>query len=138
MTDVDRIYQRLFNINQNQSVDINIIISNLISNARFDEAKRFLDEKVKSKGNTIETAIARQCRIKIRNAEIAEYIMKGIKASEGQIQDENKYYETILRGIEQANISPDVIVLGKSRDGLKTITWKDVMEKQKNKNKERE
>ena len=138
ITDADRIYQRLLRVGQNQSVVINIIISNLISNFRFDEARKFLDEKVNSKGNTIETAIARQCRARIRNAEIADYIMKGIEASSGQIQDENKYYETIVRGIEQANISPDVIVLGKSRDGLKTITWKDVMEKQKNKNRERE
>ena len=55
--------------------------------------------------------------------------MKGIEAEEGEIEDEDSYFDTISRGIEQSKIDPSTIILGTSKDGKRKITWGEVTKK---------
>ncbi len=57
--------------------------------------------------------------------------MRGINARPASIEEENKYYQMIQNGIDKSYLEPQNIPLGKTRDGRRTITWEDVMEKQK-------
>jgi len=133
MTDIVRTYHRLLQIHPNQSVVLGAIVDGLIASERYDDANEFLVEGLIEKLNADTSRLIRQNRLRVRNAEIASFIMRGIRALPGQIEDENKYYDTIVSGIEQAGIAPDAILLGKSKDRLKTITWKDLTQRTKGK-----
>ena len=135
IVNIEDSYQRLVNINHNWSVSLNIVIENLLVNKRFEEANSFVEMLFKSIKNPDYIKIRKQMKLKIRNSEISYFIMKGINAEEDSIDDEDKYYQLIEKGIEQSNISPISIVLGKTFDGLRNITWYDIMEKQKEKEK---
>lgn len=135
IVNIEDSYQRLVNINDNWSVSLNIVIENLLVNKRFEEANNFVEMLFKRIKNPDYIKIRKQMKLKIRNSEISYFIMRGINAEEDSIDDEDKYYQLIEKGIEQSNISPISIVLGKTVDGLRNITWYDIMEKQKQKEK---
>ena len=63
-------------------------------------------------------------------------MIKGLKAS-GTIEEEKRCFELIRDGIEMGNIKLDAISLGKSQDGLRTITLSDIWYDQKQNEKAR-
>lgn len=127
--DVDDTYQRLVNLFGDIYVPSYTIINNLILNNRFEEASEFLKKNFENRKELEIKRMVRQYKIEIKSAQIAYFIMKGINAPEGSLSDENKYYQMISEGIEKSKISPKQIVLGKTKDGLRTITWNDLKDK---------
>ena len=123
--DIDRTYQRLQEFTDDA---FRPIIENLLMNKRFDEAKK-LAFKCFPRTDDLELAKrGNQYKSKIRLAQIADFIMKGINAPEGSIQDEDQWYEMLDNGIKRSKVFPNTIILGKTKDGLRDITWNDVME----------
>ncbi len=123
--------QELYNDNTtNQSLVV--IIDNLISTKKFEEAKSILRKYYGVNKNNIEYINIYR---KINNAEISDLVLKALK-TEGTIQQEEQYFETIKQGIEKREIKLSQISLGKSKNGLKTITLEDIWEKEQEYNKD--
>ena len=74
----------------------------------------------------------RDLKKKVRNAEIADMVLKGIYMN-GTEEEEQRYFELIEEGINKGNVNPEVIFLGKSQDGLRTITLANIWENKKQK-----
>ena len=73
-------------------------------------------------------------RLKIRNAEISDIVLKGIN-TQGTEEEEREYFELIEKGIKMENVKLRAISLGKSQDGTRNITladiWTDENQKEK-------
>ena len=64
-------------------------------------------------------------RKEIRNEEIGDAVLKGINM-DGTLEEQNAYYELIEKGLKQGNVKLGAVCLGKSEDGLRTITLADI------------
>ncbi len=114
---------------------VRIVVENLISRKDFEEAKRICSKfSGKDKGDIIAT-VMKDLRLKIRNAEISDIVLKGIN-TQGTEEEERKYFELIEKGIKMENVKLKAISLGKSQDGTRNITladiWTDENQEEKN------
>ncbi len=129
--DPEEVLERITRLNNSRERAFDIVLSNLIANERFDEANAFVEKNVHA-DDAIEGSRPKKIFLsRIKRAEIASFILKGINAEEGDYTAENKYYDMIEEGLAKAKISPSAIVLGKTKNGEKNITWDDVMEKKR-------
>lgn len=62
-------------------------------------------------------------------------ILKGIHMQE-TIEKENKYFEFMERGLNSGNIDLKAVSLGKTKDGLRTITLQDIWTDKSGKNRD--
>lgn len=109
---------------------INIVLDNLSANYRLQDAYDLIEEIFRNK----KTPDQNSQRIKLKQSTLLKYknnridflvafIMKGIK---GRISDDNMFFCLIERYIEQYDINPSLIVIGKKEDGT-NITWINIM-----------
>ena len=113
---------------------IRTVIKNLIGRKEFEKAKDIC--KKYSRGGT-ESEIYQYMRIlrkEIRDAEVSDMVLKGIYMQE-TIEKENKYFEFIERGLNSGNIDLKTVSLGKTKDGLRTITLQDIWTDKNEKNR---
>ncbi len=106
------------------------VVRNLAGIKDFEKAKEICD-KFSSKDNESQiTVCIRRLRKEIRNTEISDLVLKGINMK-GTPEEERAYIELIEKGLNSGNIKLETISLGKSRDGLKTITLADIWKNEK-------
>lgn len=119
-------------------VTMNSVVENLISQKKYDEANAICEKIFKeNKGNE---SIKRYCwtlQNKVRNVQISNFILAGIHL-EASPEEESAYFELIEKGLKQANISLNVISLGKDEDGIREIRLADVWPVERIKEKSRE
>ncbi len=106
---------------------IRSVIGNMVRSKRFDECKKVCDSfSAAQQGNPqLSTTITKQ-KSEIRNAEISDYVLRGIH-SKGTVQSDAEYFRLIEDGLKQANINPIAISLGKNQAGTHTITLADIL-----------
>lgn len=115
--------QNLFGGELEQS--LRTVVKNLTNRKKFTEAKRVCNSfSKKDDENTIDSYI-HILRKEIRNEEIGDAVLKGINM-DGTLEEQNAYYELIEKGLKQGNVKLGAISLGKSQDGLRTITLADI------------
>ena len=112
---------------------IRTVVNNLTSIKDFERAKKVCDSfSNKDKESPLSKNI-RTLRKSIRNAEIRDIVLKGINMNE--MEEERAYFELIEKGIKMGNVKLEEISLGKSQDGLRTITLADIWTDEKQKEK---
>lgn len=110
----------------NIETSIATVIGNMISRKQFYMARNLCDELEKNKDEKIlMNDIIKRQRKEIRNAEISDLVLKGIR-KEGTIEEENAYFDLIKKGLEKGKVPLQAISLGKSKDGIKNITLLDI------------
>lgn len=106
---------------------INIVGQNCIINRQFEKAKAICDKYEEKRDDLPQKSYIKRLRDDIKNAEIAEMILKGIN-NKGTVKEDNRIFELIEEGLERANIKLGAIFLGKNQDGTKSITLADIWE----------
>ena len=124
----DFMLQRMQGISIDKNVAIHSLMESFIKDKKYDEAMKFAEGAYGRSCNVVDRNSFKTYKKRIQYLEVADLIMKGINARERSIEDENKYYEMIQRGIEQAKLDPRLIILGKTEDGHKSITYADIAE----------
>lgn len=117
---------------------IRAVVKNLTARKDFETAKSICDKfSRQNKDEDTEsehTKYIRGLRNEIRNAEISDIVMKAINMN-GTAEEERTYFELIEKGLRMGNVKLTAISLGKSKDGVKSITladiWTDEIEKGK-------
>ena len=105
---------------------LSIVVENLISGKRFDEARELFDNFCKSKGK--ESMIPKDLvniRKRIRNEEIAYMVLKVINMS-GTEEEERRCWQLIKDGVRLGNVNLSSITLGTSLDVSRRITLEDI------------
>ena len=112
---------------------IRTVVNNLTSIKDFERAKKVCDSfSNKDKESPLSKNI-RTLRKSIRNEEIRDIVLKVINMNE--MEEERAYLELIEKGIKMGNVKLEEISLGKSQDGLRTITLADIWTDEKQKEK---
>lgn len=113
---------------------IRTVVKNLTGIKDFERAKKICD---KFSGEDKESQIAtymRRLKKEIRNDEISDIVLKGINMN-GTEEEDRAYFELIEKGLKMGNVKLNVVSLGKSQDGLRSITladiWTDENQKEK-------
>lgn len=128
--------QELFGGRIEQS--IRTVVENLITRKKFNEAKSICEEYIENfttenlssrhaPSNNLSSI--RSLSNRVRNAEISDIVMTALE-NQGTPEEERAYLKFIKRLLEEGNINPSVISLGKSKDGRKNITLADVWSEQ--------
>lgn len=107
---------------------IRAVVKNLTARRDFETAKsicdKFLRQSKDEHRENENTKYMRGLRNEIRNAEISDIVMKAINMN--GTTEERAYFELIEKGLEMGNIKLSAISLGKSKDGVKSITLADI------------
>lgn len=115
---------------------IRTVVKNLTGIKDFERAKEICDKfSSKDKESPLSTYI-RRLRNEIRNDEISDIVLKGINMN-GTDAEERAYFELIEKGLKMGNVKLGAISLGKSQDGLRTITLADIWTDENQKEKSR-
>ena len=104
---------------------ISVVVKNLINIKDFNKAKGVCDNFYKKSKENSFLIYIRRLKKQIRNGEIGELVLKLINMN-GSEEEEIANYKMIEKGLEMGNVKLDTVVLGKSKDGLRTITLADV------------
>lgn len=105
---------------------LGIIVENLISAKKFNEAKKLFDDFCKSRGSvTIIPNDLVSVKKRIRNEEIAYMVLKLINMN-GREEEEKRCWQLIKEGVRMGNVNLSSISLGTSSDGSKRITLEDI------------
>ena len=107
------------------NLSVSSVVENLINSKEFEKAKKVY-AKFNTESQTQEYSDSMVAiRKKIRNAEIGDMVLRGIKENGNAMQDAN-YFELIEKGLKQGYVNMRTIYLGKSQSGLINITLADV------------
>lgn len=110
------------------------VVNNLTGIKDFERAKEVCDRFSSEDKESPLSKYIRSLRNGIRNAEISDIVLKGISMN-GTEEEERAYFELIEKGLKMGNVKLGAISLGKSQDGLRTITlddiWTDENQKEK-------
>ena len=131
ITDPSSMFARLVGVEVDRNVAINTIVQRLLDREKYDEAEAFIRKSYPDREDWSQIKNRKTALTDVRKRRISTFIMRGINARPASIEEENKYYQMIQNGIDKSYLEPQNIPLGKTRDGRRTITWEDVMEKQK-------
>ena len=105
---------------------LNTVIANQMSRKKFDEAQALCQEYIaRSKGNTEDIAYLYSVRKRIRNSKIGDLVYRTIH-SDISPEDEEKFWNLLQDGLRMGNVKMSNISIGKTQDGLRTITLEDV------------
>lgn len=113
-------------LNGDMDSSINSVVKNLIYRKDYTIA-RSICEKYKNINNSY---IIDTLRKDIKRAEIGEFVLKGIQMN-GSIEEERRYFEKIEKGLKEGKINLALIPLGKSEDGTRKISLKDIWVEEK-------
>ena len=104
---------------------LSTLIRNLIGRKEYNEARKLCDTiPLKDEKGNIRTYL-RTLRKEIVIAELSDTVLKSIKISR-PFEEENACFDFIKEGLRKVDLSPRVIILSKSDDGMKSITLEDV------------
>lgn len=103
---------------------LRIIVLNLIGHKAFKIANGLCDE-FDTKGPKQRTDMVERLRKQIKYAEISDFVLRGLQTP-GDVDDEERFFSTIERGIRRSNFKFKDISLGKTKDGTRTITLADI------------
>lgn len=109
---------------------IRTIVINLISAKDFERAKEVCDKYDSREKGTSHSKSIRALTEEIKNAEIADFVLKGINRK-GTDEEEKSFFELLEKGIRKGNIKLNAIFLGKSQDESRIITLADIWEDEK-------
>ena len=101
---------------------IRVVIKNLIGSKDFERAKELCTSFASKYNGSLSLTNLRK---EIRNAEIADIVLKGININ-GTMEEEKVYLKLIEKGLEIGNVKLEAISLGKSQDGLRNIALADI------------
>ena len=105
---------------------LNTVIANQMSRKKFDEAQALCQEYIaRSKGNTEDIVYLYSVRKRIRNSKIGDLVYRTIH-SDISPEDEEKFWNLLQDGLRMGNVKMSNISIGKTQDGLRTITLEDV------------
>ena len=104
---------------------IRTIVKNLISKKDFERAKKICEKYSSKEQDETIASYVRSLKKEIRNAEIADMVLKGINMN-GTETEEKRFLEMIEKGLRAGNIKPNSIILGKSKNGFKNISLEDI------------
>ena len=121
----DKAISQLQQLEQEIVNNIRAVVMNLVQTKRFEQAKETCEIEYGKSKNNINLALIKNIRKEIKNAEISNMILKGIKMDKTE-KEEEEYFRLIDSGLKTSNVNLSDIVLGKSKDGLKTITLEDI------------
>ena len=124
-------FARLVGVEVDRNVAINTIVQRLLDREKYDEAEAFIRGSYPDREDWSQIKNRKTALTDVRKRRISTFIMRGINARPASVEEENKYYQMIQNGIDKSYLEPQNIPLGKTRDGRRTITWADVMEKPK-------
>ena len=131
ITDPSSMFARLVGVEVDRNVAINTIVQRLLDREKYDEAEAFIRKSYPDREDWSQIKNRKTALTDVRKRRISTFIMRGINAKPASVEEENKYYQMIQNGIDKSYLEPQNIPLGKTRDGRRTITWADVMEKPK-------
>lgn len=103
---------------------LRIVVLNLIGHKDFKMASSVCDE-FDTKGLKQKTDMVERLRKQIKYAEISDFVLRGLQTP-GNEEDEEMFFSTIERGMRSSNIKFKDVSLGKTQDGLRTITLADI------------
>ncbi len=103
---------------------IRVVVKNLIGQKEFERAKQICNKYALDEEKVTPVFITR-LKKEIRNKEISDTVLRGIAAN-GSLEEGIAFYNLIENGLKAGNVKPETISLGKSQDGLRTITLADV------------
>lgn len=103
---------------------IRVVVKNLIGQKEFERAKQICNKYALDEEKVTPVFITR-LKKEIRNKEISDTVLRGIAAN-GSLEEGIAFYNLIENGLKTGNVKPETISLGKSQDGLRTITLADV------------
>ena len=101
-----------------------MVVKNLIGQKEFERAKQICNKYALDEEKVTPVFITR-LKKEIRNKEISDTVLRGIAAN-GSLEEGIAFYNLIENGLKTGNVKPETISLGKSQDGLRTITLADV------------
>jgi hypothetical protein len=104
---------------------IRTVVKNLTGVKDFERAKEVCDKFYSNDKENPLSIYIRKLRNEIRNDEISDIVLKGINMN-GTEAEERAYFELIEKGLKMGNVKLGAISLGKSQDGLRTITLADI------------
>lgn len=116
--------QELCNISLEQS--LSMVIDSLIVRKNFKTASALFDKFYYDEKNTDSKGI-KPLKIKIINAEIGDIVSRMLNSSE-EAEDQIEVFKLLEEKIKSKKINLKAISLGKSKDGLKDITFADIWE----------
>jgi len=113
-------------------LSIRAVVKNLIARKDYETAKNICEEFLKEE-NGISNNL-KSLRNEIRNAEISDIVLAGINM-QGTLDEERSYFELIERGLKLGRVNLRAVSLGKSKDGLRSITLADIWETEETRKK---
>lgn len=133
----------LINLNDgNQSRSLYIVVKNLITRKDFETAKEICEQhnvpinfeqaSFVSKGNNLNNmgVYARDFKKEVLRAEVADMVMEYLN-KDTYPAEERAFLENLEKRLKRENISMSSIILGKTKDGLRTITLEDIYKEDK-------
>lgn len=100
------------------------VVQNLLNEKRFDDAMLIYESLSKNK-DIVDFKYKRKLKNEIENAKIGNKIMEIIN-SDYTVEEDKAYYGLIKSKLERDNVKLSSIKLGKSQNGLRNITLKDI------------
>lgn len=107
------------------------VIHYLINIKDFEKAKEISEAYYKKYKNTELANYMILLKKEVKNAEISDFILKGIKMK-GTLEQEKEYYELIRRGIKLGNVKITAVLLGKNQEETKNIYLSDIWQEKQN------
>ena len=113
---------------------IRTVVGNLITRKKFNEAKsiceeyieKFTTENLSSRhGPSNNLTSITSLSDRVRNSEISDIVITALE-NQRTPEEERAYYLFIKRALEEGNIKPSLISLGKSKDGKRNITLANI------------
>lgn len=119
----DETIKQLQNLCEEQpEVTISVVMKNLMSRKKYDEARKFYDNLTtkKDEKELFKDSYLRSLRKEINNAEICNFALIAINQN-GTFEEECELFETLDRGLNQGQVNLQDIVLYKKHGKIVTL-----------------
>lgn len=100
---------------------MNTVVQNLVNRKEYEKAESVCNNFYIKGNNDKSNANIVDLRKKIRYAQLGDFVLKGI-TRKSTPKKEKEYVETLEKKLQEYNINPEAISLGKSQDGARNIT----------------
>lgn len=111
--------------NGETTINLNAVIENSLGGKRYEEAKRFCDGYIKGIEDINIRKTIYTLKRKITTHEIGNLVYTAL-ASEFTEEQERGIWSTLKNKIRQGNLALSSIIIGRSKDGKRTITMQDI------------
>lgn len=107
-------------------LQLNTVVENLVSRKEFEEADKICQSYVSKTNNNIEAfAYIKNLRKRTKNAKIGDLVYRTIHSNLSS-EEEEKFWGLLQEGLGRNNVKMANIVVGKTQDGLRSITLEDI------------